>query len=107
MYGEKTGNCTSLFNLLQDHTHSVTCIAVINENIFITGGSDHNIIIWVFNEAKQEFEYGNKFQVKSNYFPLALALQDIDTDNYLVAVGGTNNNIYIYTLKLKMGKFLH
>lgn len=100
----ENGKLYEFVQSLQDHTHSVTCIAVINENIFITGGSDHNIIIWVFNEAKQEFEYGNKFQVKSNYFPLALALQDIDTDNYLVAVGGTNNNIYIYTFEVKDGK---
>ncbi|RCK62331.1 Elongator complex protein 2 [Candida viswanathii] len=91
---------------LIEHSHSVTCIAVINEKVFVTGGADHQIIIWVYDDSTNEFKLGEKFQVKANFYPLALAIQDIEKDNYLIAIGGTTNNIYIYNFELKESQVL-
>ncbi|CAK9440981.1 uncharacterized protein LODBEIA_P48500 [Lodderomyces beijingensis] len=88
---------------LEGHTHSVQCVAVVNPAVFVTGGADHEIIIWVCND-NQKFEMGYKFQVKSNFYPLTLAVQDIDDKgNYILAVGGTTNNVYIYTFQVQYG----
>ncbi|KAK6878514.1 Elongator complex protein 2 [Candida tropicalis] len=101
---KQNGNLYEYSQSLTEHSHSVTCIAVINEKVFITGGADHQIIIWVFDEQSGEFKLGEKFQVKSNFFPLTLAIQDIEIDNYLIAIGGTTNNVYIYNFELKGNK---
>lgn len=87
------------FQTLEGHENSVTCIAEINEHVFVTGGADHNIIIWLFDGG--EFRLGHKFQVKSNFYPLALAVQNLDDEgNYVLAVGGTTSSIYIFTFQI-------
>ncbi|KAF6046931.1 WD domain, G-beta repeat family protein [Candida parapsilosis] len=87
---------------LSGHEHSVTCIAEVNEHIFVTGGADKKIIIWVNNG--DGFELGHKFEVKHNFYPLSLAIQQIDDDgSYILAIGGTTNNIHIYTLHFSNG----
>lgn len=35
---------------------------------------------------------------------MTLAIQDIEIDNYLIAIGGTTNNVYIYNFELKGNK---
>lgn len=61
---KQNGNLYEYSQSLTEHSHSVTCIAVINEKVFITGGADHQIIIWVFDEQSGEFKLGENF--KSN-----------------------------------------
>ncbi|KAI5955150.1 ELP2 [Candida jiufengensis] len=80
---------------LEEHEHSVTCIAEINEKIFVTGGADHQIIVWVYDGTS--FKMGHKFQVKHNFYPLTLSIQNISETSYVLAIGGTTNNIYIYS----------
>ncbi|KAL6450347.1 LOW QUALITY PROTEIN: ELP2 Elongator complex protein 2 [Candida maltosa Xu316] len=98
---KEDGNVYTHHQTLDDHLHSVTCLAVVNEKVFITGSADHNIIIWVYDEEKKQFTFGEVFQVKSNFYPLTLAIQDVEDDSYLIAIGGTTNNVYIYTFALK------
>ncbi|KAI5957421.1 ELP2 [Candida margitis] len=96
--GDIYENCQSLC----EHEHSVTCIAEINERIFVTGGADHKIIIWLYDG--EGFKAGYKFEVKPNFYPLSLAIQEIDdAGNYVLAIGGTTNNIYIYTFQFSQG----
>lgn len=38
--------------------------------------------------------------MSSSFYPLALAIQDISEDNYILAVAGTSSNIFIYTFTL-------
>ncbi|KAK6464150.1 WD40-repeat-containing domain protein [Scheffersomyces coipomensis] len=98
---KKSENSYKLHESLSGHEHSITCLSVINEKIFVTGGADGNIILWVYNSEEQSFKLSHKFQVKFNFFPLTLALQDIDTNgNYILAVGGTTSNLYIYSFTL-------
>lgn len=89
------------FQELQGHEHSVTCLAVINPNVFVTGGADRQVIIWTFDKAEGKFKLGERLQVKSNFYPLCLAIQDIDNDgNYLLSIGGTTTTLFVYTFKL-------
>lgn len=95
---EKSGDIYKHHQSLHGHEHSVTCIAEVNEKIFVTGGADQNIIIWVYNG--EGFKLSHKFKVKSNFYPLSLAIQQIDEEeNYILAIGGTTNNIYIYSFQ--------
>lgn len=90
-----------LYQSLDFHSESVTCLAVINEKIFVTGSADGNVCLWEFNEDDNKVSLSHNFQVKPNFFPLSLAIQDIDEfNNYILAVSGTNNNIYIFSFNL-------
>ncbi|KAG5418996.1 ELP2 [Candida metapsilosis] len=99
---KRSGDVYELHQSLSGHEHSVTCIAEVNEHIFVTGGADHKIIIWIYDG--EGFKLGYDFEVKSNFYPLSLAIQQIDeSGNYILAIGGTTNNIYIYSLQVTGG----
>ncbi|CAI5759461.1 unnamed protein product [Candida verbasci] len=85
------------FQTLSNHENSITCIAVC-ENFFISGSADSQIIIWINKDG--EFSISTQFQIKSNFYPLCLAIQKLDTENYILAIGGTTNNLYIYTFNI-------
>ncbi|RLV89540.1 Elongator complex protein 2 [Spathaspora sp. JA1] len=93
-----TDNKYELFQTLSGHEHSVTCISVINPQVFVTGGADKKILIWIFESG--EFKLGQEFSVKSNFYPLTLAIQDIAPDQYVLSIGGTTSSVYIYTFQL-------
>ncbi|KAI5949245.1 ELP2 [Candida theae] len=96
----RSGNVYDLHQSLTGHEHSVTCIAEVNQHIFVTGGADHKIIIWTYDG--EQFQPGHRFEVKSSFYPLSLAVQQIvENDDYILAIGGTTNNIYIYTFQLE------
>ncbi|KAK6203468.1 ELongator protein 2 90kD subunit [Scheffersomyces amazonensis] len=98
---QKSKDSYELYQTLEGHEHSITCLAVINESVFVTGGADGNVILWTYDAIDLHFKLAHKFQVKASFLPLSLALQDIDENgNYLLAVGGTTSNVYIYTFNL-------
>lgn len=89
----------SLFQELKDaHKSSITALAVLNEKLFITGDADGAIIIWVWKLV--QFVNLFEFTVKAGFFPLSLALEEVENGNYVLAIGGTNTTLYIYSFVL-------
>lgn len=95
---EEKGDDYTLKQTLTFHKHSITCLAIVNETIFVTGSADGFIALWLFDG--NQYQLGHSFQVSSSFYPLALAIQDISEDNYILAVAGTSSNIFIYTFTL-------
>lgn len=94
-------NTYTLHQSIQFHTHSITCLSAINEHVFVTGSADGFIALWGFDTTEGQFTKLHHFQVKNNFYPLTLALQDIDElGNYILAVGGTTAHLYIYSFNL-------
>ncbi|KAG2735042.1 hypothetical protein G9P44_001256 [Scheffersomyces stipitis] len=82
----------------KDSDHSITALAVVNQNLFVTGCSDGYISIWSYGGEQEKFGLAHKFEVKSNFLPIALAIEQVDEEhNYLLAVGGTSPNVFVYT----------
>ncbi|KAI5965720.1 ELP2 [Candida pseudojiufengensis] len=100
-----SNNIYNHFQSLKEHNSSVTCIAEINDRIFVTGGADHQIILWTYDGSSFKSSY--KFQVKHNFYPLSLAIQSIEENSYVLAVGGTTNNISIYTFDVDEGEVIN
>lgn len=98
---KQQGSGYSHHQCLEFHQHSITCVSVINEHIFATGSADGHIALWGMDKKVGEWKLINDFEVKSGFYPMTLALQDIDEQgSYILAVGGTNCNIYIYSFIL-------
>ncbi|ODQ77474.1 hypothetical protein BABINDRAFT_41630 [Babjeviella inositovora NRRL Y-12698] len=76
------------------HTASVTCMAVFG-TLLATGSSDGKIFLWGLQDGL--FVQVHSFRVRVGYFPLCLALQRVEANNYLLAVGGTHVNMFVYS----------
>lgn len=84
----------SLHQSVHQEDCSVIALAVSDKNIFITGNSLGDIHIWKLNGLT--YEIAHTLKVKFNFFPTTFALQKIGSD-YLLVVGGTSNNIFVYS----------
>ncbi|KAK6454865.1 ELongator protein 2 90kD subunit [Scheffersomyces xylosifermentans] len=92
----------SLAQTLNEHTSSITCLAVVNSRVFVTGSADGFVALWAFNENNgNNVVLVRKFEVKFNFLPTALAIEQIDSEgDYLLAIGGTSPNLFVYTFTL-------
>ncbi|SCU79136.1 LAFA_0B00980g1_1 [Lachancea sp. 'fantastica'] len=90
--GRTTFEC---IQTLTHHKHTITAISVL-ETMFVVGCADGSVSIWGLG-AKNEAKLMHVFEPKKNTFPLSLALQEIDENKVLLAVGGTNTNVFIYS----------
>lgn len=83
---------------LNHHTHSITTLAGL-PGIFAVGSADGSISIWCENGAGK-FCLIHSFTIQKDVLPLSLALTMVDDKHYLLAIGGTSVDIYIYSLIL-------
>lgn len=92
---------------LEFHQLSVTCLSVISADIFVSGSADGCIAVWKKDEEKEDWAVIHEFTVKNNFYPLTLALQDIgDEGEYVLAIGGTDVKVYLYSFILASDSML-
>lgn len=97
---KKGANKYDLHQKIEFHTHSVTCLTVFGDYMFATGSADGYIALWGLDKDPQEFKQLHSFKVKFNYYPLTLAIQDVDNaGNHILAVGGTTSQLLIYAFQ--------
>ncbi|CUM65997.1 uncharacterized protein PRCAT00003651001 [Priceomyces carsonii] len=97
---KKKGDIYELHQSLKVNEHSITCLSVQNKDVFLTGGSDGRVCLWVLNKETQEYFLLQDFEVKLNFYPTTLALQSIVDGHYTLAVGGTSSLIFVYSFVL-------
>lgn len=88
------------FQSLASHTQSVTCLAVINAKVFVTGGADKTISVWVWSDETGSFALGSSFEVKKNFYPTTCILQSVG-NGYVLVIGGTSPLLYVYSVDSK------
>lgn len=91
----------SLHQSIHQDDCSVTSLTVSDENVFVTGNTLGNIRIWSYQGGT--YQCAQDFKVKNNFYPTTFALQKIAL-RYLLAVGGTSNNIFIYTFDMHVSQ---
>lgn len=79
---------------------SVVTICVGNDKIFTTGSTDGKVCLWTYNDHDHKWNVIHSFSIQTGFFPLSLALQPFDNNEFIVAIGGTKFDIYIYTFTL-------
>lgn len=83
------------------HTNPITKIAtLIGSDIFASGSSDGSVKIWKLvhdgDFASIDVELLQTIFLKPKYFPLILALGQLDADSMVLAVAGTRPTIQIF-----------
>ncbi|KAF9892182.1 hypothetical protein FE257_002588 [Aspergillus nanangensis] len=91
-----------LAHTLQGHTGSVNTIATaIGTDIVASGAADGTVKIWrIGTQPEIKAQLLSTIPMKPRFFPLALAIQPIETDEdnapLVLAVAGTTNVVQIY-----------
>ncbi|QLG71015.1 hypothetical protein HG535_0B00530 [Zygotorulaspora mrakii] len=80
---------------VEHYKQTLVALAVV-KNLFVVGSADGLISIWVLQDGK--FCLSTEFFVRKGIFPLTLALSEIDSNSFLLAIGGTSVNLFMYSL---------
>lgn len=89
-----------LTQTLDQHKHTVTTISVFESNLFVTGSADGELKIWGNKSIAKEdskFELLSEFNIKKGFYPLSISLHRLEKNNYVIFIGGTNTNLYVYS----------
>ncbi|SCU97410.1 LANO_0E15962g1_1 [Lachancea nothofagi CBS 11611] len=88
---DDTFNC---IQILDHHKHTITTISALS-NIFAVGCADGSVSMWSLSGDVASLVH--TFEPKKNTLPLCLALKEVQDNKILLAVGGTNPNVFIYS----------
>ena len=86
------------------HSSSITRIATLpGSDVFATGASDGTVKIWKLvhddNYTLIDVELSQTIALSPKYFPLNLALANLDNSSIVLAVAGTRSTIQIFVSK--------
>lgn len=85
--------------IINHHKHTITTLTALPQ-IFAVGCADGSISIWTASST-EKYELSHELNVQKGVYPLNLALQSIEADNYILAVGGTSVKIFIYSFVIE------
>lgn len=81
---------------IEHYQHTIVSLTVLS-NLFAIGCADGTISLWVSNTETQQFVLAHDFSVQKGFYSLAMSLSNIQGNEYLLAIGGTNVNIFVFT----------
>ena len=84
---------------LDHYSHTVVALAVL-PGLIAVGCADGKVSLWVQKMKEDVFILGEEFEVQKGVLPLALAFSKVIDDKYLLAVGGTNVNVFVFSFVL-------
>ncbi|ODV86824.1 hypothetical protein CANARDRAFT_27208 [[Candida] arabinofermentans NRRL YB-2248] len=83
------------------HSKSVTCLGLFDSKVFLTGGADGLINIWLYSPTETEvFKLIGTVPYTNGFYQLAISLVEISNGKYVVFVGGTKPSLYVYSFDL-------
>lgn len=88
---------------LEFHKESVICVAVYGRFI-ASGDTMGEIAIWYINDGGDAVKLHN-FNAKLGVLPLAIAIQEIAKNQFILALGGSKNQIFIYSFSYSCSNF--
>lgn len=85
---------------IEHFNHTIVAVAVL-EKLIVIGTASGVISIWLQSDDESRFVLSHEFTVRKGFLPLALSLTHVENANYLLAVGGTSVNVFIYSFALE------
>lgn len=86
---------------IEYHKHSITSLAVLEQDLFVIGCADGSVSLWSFKES--EFHCTHEFYIQKGVLPLTLSLIPLLSQGYMLAIGGTNKDVFIYSFTVSEG----
>lgn len=83
------------------YKHTIVSLTVF-ENLIIVGSADGLISLWI--NDKGTFILGHEFAVRKGFYPLSLSLTEIEDGKFLLAIGGTSVNIFVFSFIFENSK---
>lgn len=81
---------------IKHYQNSIVALAVLPKLIAV-GCANGLVSIWNQPNDDEEFILGNEFEIAKNVLPLSLSMTNVINNKYILAVGGTNVNIFIFS----------
>ncbi|GMM37519.1 Elongator subunit [Saccharomycopsis crataegensis] len=96
------------------HDGSIYCLSVTTKNektVMVSGCSSGKITIWelVDTEEATKFVQAHQFTISPSFYSLSLSIYELTKGKYILLIGGTKPQLYVYTFELladqKLGSF--
>lgn len=84
---------------IEHFKHTIVTLAV-NKNLIAIGSADGLVSIWIKDSQEHRFGLGQEFSIRKGILPLTLSISHVINDKFLLAVGGTSMNVFIYSFVL-------
>ena len=86
------------------YDHTIVTLAVL-PGVLAIGCANGEVSLWYESSETNDdvFLLGAEFEVERNFLPLSLSLSNVEENRYLLAVGGTNVHIFVYSFVLDQG----
>ncbi|KAG0670339.1 Elongator subunit elp2 [Maudiozyma exigua] len=83
------------------YTQTIVTLGVLNGVIAI-GCASGIVSMWYENKDSDEecFTLGEEFEIEKNVLPLSISMSNVEKNKYLLAIGGTNAHVFIYSFIL-------
>lgn len=81
---------------IEHYQNSIVTLTVLPKFI-VVGCANGTISIWNQSTESDEFILGDEFEIGKNVLPLSLSMTNVIDNKYILAVGGTNANIFIFS----------
>lgn len=81
---------------IEHFNHTIVSVAVF-KGLVVIGVASGLISIWLQDHESGQFVLGHEFLIRKGILPLALSLTHVEEDNFMLAVGGTSVNVFIYS----------
>lgn len=94
------GNTFECIQTISHYSHAIVALEVMPD-LIIMGSAGGSVSIWTSEVSETaEFTLAEEFSIHKNAFPLCFSLSRVIDNKYLLAIGGTSVNVYIYSFVL-------
>ncbi|KAL3233046.1 Elongator complex protein 2 [Nakaseomyces bracarensis] len=98
-----SGNRLECIQTLSHYTHAIVALEVL-PNLIVIGSAGGLVSIWTPESSGSEnYTLAEEFSVHKNFFPLCFSLSCVVENKYILAIGGTSVNVFIYSFILSEG----
>ena len=101
--GLNTASEWECIQTIDNYGHTIVTIDVL-PGVLAVGCASGTVSLWIQDKVTGLFSLETEFEMGKNILPLCLSLSEVVEDRYLVAVGATSPNIFIYSFVVESGK---
>lgn len=85
---------------IEHHTQTIVSLTVLPSMIII-GCANGLVSIWTQDPSNEDlFKLGHEFAIEKNVLPLSLTVSNILDNKYMLAIGGTNVHVFIFSFTI-------